>query len=82
MKNTDKKHIYTLFDTLLDLCEEKGLSAEEAFVIGAMTDDEKTIEKFGEEEALRLAIGVVELCENGDQIFLALERLFGFDEEN
>lgn len=79
---TNSDNISILYRELIAACREKGLSRDEIFVIGTMAACEETIEKFGEEEALRLAIGVVNLCKNGDQIFLALERLFGFDEEN
>ena len=76
MQNPDKTHIYELFDQMLDLCEEKGLTGEEMFVIGAMTDDKKTIARYGEEEALRIAISAIKLCRDRDEVFDVMQALF------
>lgn len=80
MQNPDKTHIYELFDQMLDLCEERGLTGEELIIVGAMTDDKKTIEYYGEEEALHLAIEAIKPCRNSDEVFFVIEKLFAFDD--
>lgn len=60
------------------LCQEKGLTKEETFILGAMANDKTTVEKYGEETALRMAIEVIKLCDNdSEQIFYAVERALG-----
>ena len=73
----DRAIIEALDDELISLCESKGLTGEEIFIIGAMTGDEETIDKFGEETALRMAIEIIKLCDTPDQVFYAVEKLFG-----
>lgn len=75
---TDQELINDLNDEIISLCESKGLSGEEIFIIGAMANDVETIEKFGEEFALRLTIETIKLCDNdSEQIFYAVERVLG-----
>lgn len=51
------------------LCRERGLTDEEIFIIGATTDDEETVEKFGEEEAFHIANEAIKRSSNSDEVF-------------
>ena len=58
-----------LADEMIRLCRERGLTGEEIFIIGATTNDKETIEKFGEEEALRIANEAIRRSSNSDEVF-------------
>ena len=79
MKRTNEKYINDLFEQMLDLCEEKGLTGEEMFVIGAMVDDREAATRYGKEEAIQTAIAAIEMCRNPEEVFAAIEALFLFD---
>lgn len=75
---SDQNLVNSLIDELIYLCETKGLTGEEIFIIGAMANDKTTVEKYGEETAIRMAIEVIKLCGNdSEQIFYAVERALG-----
>lgn len=80
MKNENKTHIYKRFDELLSLCSAKGLNNDETFIIAAMTDTKEVIDRYGEKEALDMAIEVIKLCDTVDEIFYAVEKVLGFRE--
>ena len=74
----DRDLIEALDDELISLCESKGLTGEEIFIIGAMVDDKETIEQYGAETAIRMVIEVIKLCDDdSEQIFYAIERVLG-----
>ena len=74
----NKDIIEKLDNELIALCESKGLSGEEIFIIGCMVGDGETIDKFGEEKALRMAIEIIKLCDDDfTMISFAVQRLFG-----
>ena len=67
-----------LAQEMMQLCKDKGLSKEETFILGAMANDKKTVEKFGEEMSLRMAIEAIKLCSNdSEQIFYVVEKVLG-----
>lgn len=51
------------------LCREKGLTDDEIFVIGATTNDIDAVEKFGEEEAFKLANEAIRKSKTVDEVF-------------
>ncbi len=80
MENTNEKYINDLFEEMLDLCEERGLTGEEMFVIGAMVDDKESAARYGKEESIRIAMSAIKICRNPDEVFEAIEALFLFDD--
>ena len=79
MKMSNEKYLNSLFEKMLDLCEDRGLTGEEMFVIGAMVDDREVAAHYGKEEAIRIAIATIEMCRNPEEVFVAIEALFLFD---
>ncbi len=74
----NKEVILELCRELKDLCREKGLDGEEIFIIGCMTNDAKTVAKYGEEMAFKMVIEAIKLCNNdSEMIFYAVERVLG-----
>lgn len=74
----DRDLIEALDDELISLCESKGLTGEEIFIIGAMVDDKETIEQYGAETAIRMAIEVIKLCDDDfSMISYAVQRVLG-----
>ena len=74
----DRDLIEALDDELISLCESKGLTGEEIFIIGAMVDDKETIEKYGAETATRMAIEIIKLCDDDfSMISYAVQRALG-----
>lgn len=63
------KRLLDLADEQIQLCRERGLSGEEIFIIGATTNDIDAIEKFGEEEAFRIANEAIRKSKNSDEVF-------------
>ena len=53
-----------LVDEQIALLKERGLTREEAFVIGATVNDEETVERFGEIEAARIANDAIRKSRN------------------
>ena len=79
----DRDLIEALDDELISLCESKGLTGEEIFIIGAMVDDKETIEKYGAETATRMAIEIIKLCDNNfSMISYAVQRALGIRDFN
>lgn len=53
----------------IHLCREKGLTDDEIFVIGATTNDIDAVEKFGEEEAFKIANEAIRKSKTADEVF-------------
>ena len=74
----DQNLLNSLNDEIISLCESKGLSGEEIFIIGAMANDVETVKNFGAEKALRMTIEIIKLCDDdSNMIFYAVERALG-----
>lgn len=58
-----------LNDSIIALCKEKGLSGKDIFVIGAIVNDEDALERFGEVEALEIAIDAIKRSKDVDDVF-------------
>lgn len=65
---------------LIRLCKVKGLSPDEIFIIGATVACKEAIDRFGEEDAIKMAIEVIKLFDTVDEIFYAVEKALGFRE--
>ena len=75
---SDINTLLTLHDELIALCESKGLTGEEIFIIGAMVDDQEAADKFGEVMAIKMVIEAIKLCSNdSEQIFYVVEKVLG-----
>ena len=58
-----------LYRELISKCRERGLSNDELIVIGAMSSCKKSVDKFGELEAIKIAIRAVDRSHNSDEVF-------------
>lgn len=61
--------LLTLADETIRLCREKGLTGEEIFIIGAMANDIDAVEKFGEEEAFKIANEAIRKSKTVEEVF-------------
>lgn len=79
----DEKKFKELAREQINLCREKGLTDEEIFIIGATTNDEDTIQKFGEEEAFRIANEAIRRSKDSDEVFHnVMEALDAFESDD
>ena len=69
MENEKMPPIRLLYRELILKCREKGLTKDEIIVIGAMASDQESEDRFGELEAIRVAIKAVERSRNSDEVF-------------
>ena len=65
----ENKVLSDLADEMIRLCRERGMTGEEIFIIGATTNDEDAIQKFGEEEAFRIANEAIRRSKDSDEVF-------------
>ena len=79
-KSTTEKteHLVELNRLLISECSSKGLTKDETFIIGAMANCQDSIDRYGEEMAIKMAIEVIKLCGNDSElIFFAVEKALG-----
>ena len=77
----ENKTLLELADEQIKLCRERGLSGEEIFIIGATTNDIDAIEKFGEEEAFRIANEAIRQSKNSDEVFRNVMKALDIQDE-
>lgn len=77
----DNQTLLELADEQIRLCRERGLNGEEIFIIGATTNDEDAIEKFGEEEAFRIANEAIRQSKNSDEVFRNVLKALDVEDE-
>ena len=63
------KELLELAKEQIKLCRERGLTGEEIFIIGATSNDEEAVEKFGEVEAFKIANEAIRKSKNSDEVF-------------
>ena len=71
-----------LVDEQIALLKERGLTREEAFVIGATVNDEEVVERFGEIEAARIANDAIRKSRNSDEVFANVMKALDIRPQN
>ena len=66
---TEHELLMMLVDEQIALLKERNLTPDEALVIGATVNDEYTIERFGEIEAVKIANEAIRKSKNSDEVF-------------
>ena len=75
----DEARINELADEVIRLCRERGLTGNEIFVIGAVTNDIEAVERFGMEEAFLVTIDAIKKAKSRDEVFDNVFEALGVD---